>query len=307
MKNSKRILAFFLSVIVLVACLISCSQSYTESNEAADTSSSGTSSSGKSDKPTKNTSSDIKIKDIVWNTDVGIMDGERYLLMDLENKSPYKIIYFELLFAEKDGIDEEQRKAFLEDLADYFKADEDKRSRILSGDITMYAVTEKLIDSKETVSGLPCFYLRSYYYAKDANIMDFVQPDIATIQYVKDDLIYTVYYDYASEKFTVENETESACYWPDNHFADVVPAIEAPVIREGNWADDDHMDVDVLGISSDEFDAYEALCIEKGFTEDSYGHDGYYSAENGNGYDLTIDYDEESGNMNISVYYRDDD
>ena len=43
----------------------------------------------------------INIKDIAWNVDEGIADGERCVLLDYTNNTNYTITDFELTFKEK--------------------------------------------------------------------------------------------------------------------------------------------------------------------------------------------------------------
>ena len=46
----------------------------------------------------------IKIEDISWNVDEGIVDGERYILLSYINNTKYTIAGFEIQFTEKSDI-----------------------------------------------------------------------------------------------------------------------------------------------------------------------------------------------------------
>lgn len=43
----------------------------------------------------------IKIDDIAWNVDQGIVDGEKYVLLDYTNNSKYTVTDFEMTFKRK--------------------------------------------------------------------------------------------------------------------------------------------------------------------------------------------------------------
>ena len=54
--------------------------------------------------------SKINIEDIDWKVRQGIVDGDRYALLDYTNNTPYTITHFELTFEEKDDLKEETLK-----------------------------------------------------------------------------------------------------------------------------------------------------------------------------------------------------
>ena len=51
----------------------------------------------------------IKIDDIAWNVDQGIVDGEKYVLLDYTNNSKYTVTDFEMTFKEKGSVTEEPK------------------------------------------------------------------------------------------------------------------------------------------------------------------------------------------------------
>lgn len=58
----------------------------------------------------------INIKDIAWNVDEGIVDGERCVLLDYTNNTNYTITGFELTFKEKKNITEEENQNYIQKL-----------------------------------------------------------------------------------------------------------------------------------------------------------------------------------------------
>ena len=54
--------------------------------------------------------SKINIEDIDWKVKQGIVDGDRYALLDYTNNTPYTITHFELTFEEKDDLKEEDKE-----------------------------------------------------------------------------------------------------------------------------------------------------------------------------------------------------
>ena len=152
----------------------------------------------------------IKIEDISWNVDEGIVDGERYILLSYINNTKYTIAGFEIQFTEKSDITEEEKTAFYTDIQEKYEISPDEMESLKGKPISMYAEAEIVVNPGESVTNTRCWYYRGYHALRDLSHFQLVQPDIATIRYVDNDKIYTVYYDYSSGKYSAESETE----WP---------------------------------------------------------------------------------------------
>lgn len=90
----------------------------------------------------------INIKDIAWNVDEGIVDGERCVLLDYTNNTNYTITSFELTFKEKKNITEEEKsKLYSEVKESCGLTDEYKNSSI-----SMYTDSNQVVNKKESIS-----------------------------------------------------------------------------------------------------------------------------------------------------------
>lgn len=88
----------------------------------------------------------IKIDDIAWNVDQGIVDGEKYVLLDYTNNSKYTVTDFEMTFKEKGSVTEEDKENFYNEIKDKFSMSDDDISELKQRDISMHAETEKLLN-----------------------------------------------------------------------------------------------------------------------------------------------------------------
>ena len=59
---------------------------------------------------------------------------------------------------------------------------------------------------------------------------------------------------------------------------------------------------DAYGMSLNQFSVYVEKCRELGFTVDENSCEGHYSADNPEGYDVRVYYDERNQSMSGSVY-----
>ena len=67
------------------------------------------------------------------------------------------------------------------------------------------------------------------------------------------------------------------------------------------------LDVDVYGVTIEDFDAYVSKVKEAGFTKDELEHDGYFSADDEKGNSIIVNYNEYSDSFDISAYGADED
>ena len=55
----------------------------------------------------------LNIEDIAWSVNEGIVDGDRYVLLNYTNNTKYTIASFGITFKEKSGVTEEEKSKFL--------------------------------------------------------------------------------------------------------------------------------------------------------------------------------------------------
>ncbi|MGN1012177.1 MAG: hypothetical protein ACI4QO_08845, partial [Clostridia bacterium] len=151
----------------------------------------------------------IKIEDIEWEITEGINGGgDRCGVIEYTNHSKYPIVYFKLEFCQKDDLDNETIDSFYDEFGkmyDFFY-DEDEIAELRESDegISMYSSSRLIVDENESESA-ELFYFSSIVYMKNVEYCDLVQPDIATIAYIKNGKIYTVYYDFKTQKYTEDD------------------------------------------------------------------------------------------------------
>ncbi len=241
----------------------------------------------------ENTSkAEFNIEDINWEVDEGIVDGKRCVLLSYTNNSSYMIAGFEITFQERSGLTEEEKETFYTDIQEMFEASDEEIEELKEYPISMHAETERITDAGESVTSVNCYYYTGYYYLKDINHYRLVEPDIATVRYVDKDKIHTVYYDYNSGKYSVESETEAAYQWTQTDLGNKIPKPDAKVL--GSSLDTEELFMfDAYGMSLEQFNAYVEECKSMGYTVEANGYEGFYSADDAEGYNIYMYYEED--------------
>lgn len=242
----------------------------------------------------------INIEDISWKVDEGIVDGERYVLLNYTNNTQYTLTNFELTFKEKAGITEEEKENFYSDIQEKFEASDEDMEDIKSQPISMHAETDRVVNPGESVSNINCYYYGGSFYLKDINHYNLVEPDIATIKYIDEDKIFTIYYDNASKKYSAEADTEIAYQWSQTDLGSKIPKPDVKVVESGR--DDESIFMfDAYGLSLEQFNAYVEKCKELGYTIEPSSFEGFYSADNTEGYNVYLCYDEKDYSMSGTI------
>ena len=248
---------------------------------------------------------DISIDQIEYSVGEEISGGERDLFMQITNNSSYTICGFDLTYVEKSGITQEQKEAFYSEVKEKFKMDDDDIEALRKREISMHASAEKLIPAGEKIGKVHLYYYAGSFYMRSLEHYGLVDPDIATINYVKDGKIYTEYYDFRSGAYSLEDKTEDAYGWAKNSsLGDLISKPETEVCRVETDRDDSFW-FEAFGCSSDYFDKYVEDCRTKGFTVDEYSHDGYFSADDANGNKITVTYHEDEESISVTIYAAD--
>lgn len=243
----------------------------------------------------------INIDDIVWEVDEGIIDGNRFILLNYTNNTPYTIASLEITFKERADITEDEKEAFYLDIQEEFSTSDDEMEQAKSEPISMYTESKSVCNAGETVTNVQCFYYRGYYFVKNIEHYKLVEPDIATIRYVDDtDHICTVYYDYMSGKYSLDSKTDVAYQWPQTQLANAIPKPDTKIV-EIEISDEKSLMLDARGMSLEQFNDYVNECMEMGYTVEAMSHEGFFSADNSDGYNIYLYYDEDDRTMSASV------
>ena len=98
--------------------------------------------------------SKINIEDINWKVRQGIVEGDRYALLDYTNNTPYTITHFELTFEEKDDLKEEDKEMALEYIGNRFTPEADIHWDYIR--LAMRSVADTCIIPVQDYLGLGC-------------------------------------------------------------------------------------------------------------------------------------------------------
>lgn len=186
----------------------------------------------------------IKIEDLSWEITTQINDyGEREIVANYTNNSPYPIVEFDLKMTQKADVTNEDR-AVLSDLKDkYDYTDEDLQKLYMQAFIECY--TNPGETSKGRYISLDIYAMRVPTSIEQTELME---PDIATITYIgSDDTVHVEYYDFVGKSYSLGNNSITTLYQPPtsdlaNSFIDV--------------------DTPLLVASTDDSDSYWAKCYD---------------------------------------------
>ena len=305
MKKFYRTISLALAVLAVMMCFCGCGNS--ASNEEKVSKPGAKEETVSEAENAVGIANDISIEDIAWNVDEGIVDGERAVLLSYTNNSQYTVVGFDIEFKEKDGITEEEKAQYFRDMMIRFNINENDVSDmenfelVKARPITMHSESEAVTKPGESAFPVGCQYYGGYYDVLDINHYMLVIPDIATIRYIDDGKVKTVYYDFASDKYTADNKTENAYYWTAKSLKDVIAKPKADYVAKDGVDNDECFMFEVYGWSMDQFNDYVQICRESGFTENVREHDGFYSADNSEGFNVHLNYDEDDCSMGGTV------
>lgn len=283
MNKKVKIFTILIVILSMAVCFAGCGNSKTTNNPDSST-----------------VKEKINIEDITWNVDEGIVDGDRYVLLNYTNNTQYTITNFEITFKEKAGVTEEEKATFYSDIQQNFEASDEDMEDLKSQPISMHAETDRVVNPSESASNINCYYYGGSFYLKDINHYNLVEPDIATIKYIDEDKIFTVYYDYSSKKYSAEAETEIAYQWSQTDLGSKIPKPDVKVVESGS--DDEIIFMfDAYGLSLEQFNAYVEECKGLGYTVEPGSFEGFYSADNTEGYNVYLYYNEKDHSMSGTI------
>jgi len=87
----------------------------------------------------------------------------------------------------------------------------------------------------------------------------------------------------------------------------MVPKPEAPVVKENGRDDEECFMYEAYGLTMDDFNSYADSCKEMGYTEDPSEFEGFYSADNAEGYNVYMNYDKDKGSVSVIFKAPDED
>ena len=315
-KSKKKPMCTVLAMLMIASCLSvlsgcqsnsgtqtgttsTASSQPSETSAPKDESSEPQSSADESSKveESSSTETDIKIEDIDWKVSQGIIDNQRYVLLSYTNNSKFTVSDFEITFKEKEDVTEEQKTKFYSDVAKEFGFSDKDMDELKDKEISMHSTSDEVVDPGKSVKNVYCYYYNGYYSVKNMDHYKLVEPDIATIKYINDDKIYTVYYDFKSKSYSIDEQTEEAYKWTRSEaFKNKVPKPDAKTIAVSVDTDSIFM-FKVKGVSEEDYDNYVDECIRLRYTVNSSKVGKLYLASDSEGYKVVLNYLDNNSSM----------
>lgn len=127
-----------------------------------------------------------------------------------------------------------------------------------------------------------------------------VEPDIATIKYIDEGKFFTAYYDYSSKKYSAKAGTEIAYQWSQIDLGSKIPKPDVKVV-ESDRDDEIIFMFDAYGLSLEQFNAYVDEWKGLGYTVEPESLEGFYLADNTEGYNVYLHYDDKDYSMSGTI------
>ena len=236
---------------------------------------------------------DVDLSQIDWTVESGIIDGYRTVVFGYTNNTDYEIVDFDLEFKVKDEVTDEQ----LEANSEIKEKAADMEHPI--NETTMEAITHKVVPAGESVSGCACTLDGTIEYYSDFDSYELFEPDMMTVVVASGDKLYAAYYDFASGNTTMDEDVADAYTWASGELGNAVPQPDVPYLTTNDY--DDSFYAYAYGVSKDMFKAYVEQCKSKGFDQNVDEDDDSFSADNGEGISIDVDYGSMDDEMAINA------
>lgn len=239
---------------------------------------------------------------IDWKVESGIVDGNRMVTFGYTNNTEYEVADFSLKFKVREDVTADQLEQYseLKEKAESMEHDIEE--------ITFQATTSRCVPPGESVDGLPCGLDGTIESYKDYDSYELFEPDMMSVVLSDGKKLYSAYYDFASQKTTVDEEVADAYTWSNSALAKAVPKPDVKYLALA-YDGEDSLDASAYGVSGETCGKYIDACKAKGFdqniddSDDTYGTGGtrYFTADNGEGIEVSVSYFSDDDEMLISV------
>ena len=275
---------------MLICVLSGCNAKTGESSDSK--SSSSVSNSSKSEK-----SSDkmIDFSKLDWKVEEEIIDGERRPIFSYTNNTNVTVCDFELVFKQKETTTREDLSVFKE-ATDALKISGDALDKL------NFTASCKLFTKPGETNGNDTIAIdnRVGYRVTDMKQYALMEPDYATIAFLKDGYVYGMTYDFLNDKSTPAGKAVKAYNWTESELGNAVPKLECEVSKIG-MDDEDTFSVTGYDISEEKKDAYIKACLDMGYkTDDDIDERNYINFSKDN-YDVDVDYYDKNKELRIRV------
>ncbi|MBQ6401912.1 MAG: hypothetical protein IJI20_06480 [Firmicutes bacterium] len=251
--------------------------------------------------------SDLNIEDFDWEVDEAKIDGYDCYALTLTNNSKYDLLGVQIQYGPRDDVTEEQLSTFdgfLKEHEDYVRDGQTTADVMLRGDSKVYIAPGETASNVALAIGIGDY---TWYDVPDENQFGLMEPEELSIGVIRGDKLYLAYYDIPDAKWKIDTETVDLNKWPEASVAGIVPRPDGKVFTSQSYDNINSFDVDVYGVSQEDFESYVNEVKEAGFSKSDFDDDDYYSGEDEKGNSITVRYYKYSQSFNISASGTDED
>lgn len=277
MKKAKW-LAAVVAIFAMALCLMGCSASDSKDGSESKAASS----------PSKDA---VKVDDVDWSANMGIWNGKRCMIFSYENKSAYEIEAVGVTFAPKSDSPYDQ---LCKDFSFLKNGSVDEET--LRSDYRVEGIVATRVQAGQVSNERPVL-LRSAYVPSQEQF-DLWEPEMLAIKYVADGKLYTQYYDYNSQTYSLSSDASDIDQWSDSEFAKAIPFPEGQVISSVSDYSTS-FSFETCGSTQDDYKEYLDACKQSGLSAGSITDS---SADFSNDkVKVTVFYSELTGKISASV------
>lgn len=235
----------------------------------------------------------IKIEEIPYEVSPGVDNGTRRAMFSYTNNSDYTILRVELELLPKEGAEAEQISSAFDYLIESGMTEDEVRDGLMTcRDALPVAPGET---SRETTLNF------SGYYVNNVEQYELMEPDLMTIRYLHNGLIYEEYYDFRSGTYDLSSDVTETDLWGEGEICALVPRPEGELVVDVDESET-RFSFETEGTMPDGFSTYVDACRDAGFTENVADTDTTYYADNAEGtYHIDLFYDDYSGSITAYV------
>lgn len=297
----KKMMLFFVIALIGAFFVTGCSSQQTSTDKDDKVNVDKTSALENDTEEIEESSDEFEFLDsVIWEVEETVKKEKRLVVVSLKNESPYDIVRFKATFSEKPNLPEQEREQFFVKVKELGYFDDEHLEELKIKPIGFSGETKKLVASGQSVNDSPCHYYKGTTYLRDITVKDLCDPDIFTIEYVMNGKIHTAYYDFNSEKYSYEEDTEEAYDWGNGKLSMMLPHFEGKVV-DSKYDYEESYSIDILGCNKEDFYTYVDMCKKMKYTVEADEDEEDFSAMNSEGYRIYVSFDETHDELAVSL------
>lgn len=238
---------------------------------------------------------EVKAEEIVWKVDNAVIDGNRRVAIQYENKSAYTIASLRIDFVVKEDLSEEELQAAFSGMQSEINTDPagNAKKNGMWGEVTVPVLPGE--------SSAPGPLEVGAIYINDMAQFEAVEPDLMKIAFLTDDgKMYEETYDFKNDSYSLNSKVVDTTEWGSEEPATMSPKADGMIVVDVEDTAERFF-FEAIDVDQEEFDAYVDACKEAGFTVDPAETDQTYYADHvGGGFHVDCFY--YPGLQQLTVY-----